>query len=74
MEKRTVTYRVIKGDVLNSYKTFLIHLHVTPGADNISLVKWSIEYEKVNQDVADPTSFLDALVKVSKQANDYLKA
>ncbi|KAI3963018.1 hypothetical protein MKW98_028958 [Papaver atlanticum] len=60
-KNRSITYTVFEGDVMNDFTSFNVNLDITPkfGAnDGTSLVKWSIEYEKANEDVADPVGIL----------------
>ncbi|KAK2977748.1 hypothetical protein RJ640_022611 [Escallonia rubra] len=64
-KNKTVIFRVIEGDLLELYKSFVLTLHVdTKGANN--LVTWTFEYEKRSEDVEDPNSLMDFVVNLSK--------
>ncbi|KAK4430314.1 Kirola [Sesamum alatum] len=64
-EKKSVTFNVIDGDLMELYKTFKLTVHVdTNGDDN--LVTWTIEYEKLNEDVPDPDSVMEFCLSVTK--------
>ncbi|KAK6157595.1 hypothetical protein DH2020_011843 [Rehmannia glutinosa] len=64
-EKKLVTFKVIEGDLTELYKNFKFIVHVdTSGEDN--LVTWTLEYEKLNEDVPDPHTLMDYLLKVTK--------
>ncbi|KAL1531944.1 kirola-like [Salvia divinorum] len=62
---KSVTFKVIEGDLMELYKAIKITVHVdTKGEDN--LVTWTIEYEKVNEDVADPRTLMEFCLHVTK--------
>lgn len=64
-EDKSVTFKVIEGDLLESFKIFVLTIHVdTSGEDN--LVTWSIDYEKVDESVKDPTEYLDVVLRITK--------
>ncbi|KAG5532167.1 hypothetical protein RHGRI_026701 [Rhododendron griersonianum] len=64
-EKKLVTFKVVEGDLLQLYKTFIITVHVDTKGEN-NLVTWTLEYEKLNGDVEDPTTFMDLCIVVTK--------
>ncbi|KAI3977013.1 hypothetical protein MKX01_008871 [Papaver californicum] len=52
-ENRSIIYEIIEGKIMNCYKVLSLKLDVVPRqcADrNASLVTWSLEFEKVNED------------------------
>ncbi|XAR72229.1 hypothetical protein NMG60_11018799 [Bertholletia excelsa] len=64
-ENKSVTFKVIEGDLMELYKTIIFTVHVdTKGEKN--LVTWTVEYEKLNEGVEDPTTLLDCVVTVTK--------
>ncbi|CAA0831230.1 MLP-like protein 28 [Striga hermonthica] len=64
-EKKSVTFKVIEGDLMELYATLKIIVHVdTSGDDN--LVTWTFEYEKKSEDVADPHTLMEFCLKVTK--------
>ncbi|XP_052203958.1 kirola-like [Diospyros lotus] len=64
-EKKTIAFRIIEGDLLQLYKTFIVLLHVeTKGSKNWAT--WVFDYEKLGPDVEDPVSLLDDLTDVVK--------
>ena len=55
-ENKTVTFKIIEGELLESFKIFVVTIHVdTSGVDN--LVTWTIDYEKVDESVEHPTRY-----------------
>ncbi|CAF2063930.1 unnamed protein product [Brassica oleracea] len=72
-ENNSVTYRVLEGDVMNEYKSFVITLQVTPKeGEPGSVVHWHFEYEKINEEVAHPETLLQFAVEVSKELDAHL--
>ncbi|KAA8529040.1 hypothetical protein F0562_033472 [Nyssa sinensis] len=64
-ENKSVTFKVIEGDLKELYMTFIITVHVdTKGENNI--VTWTFEYEKLNEDVPDPNTLMDFVIHVTK--------
>lgn len=64
-EEKQVTYKVVEGDLLKDFKIFVVNVHVdTSGVDNI--VTWSFDYEKVDETVKDPTTYLDFVLRLTK--------
>ncbi|KAI3910427.1 hypothetical protein MKX01_034821 [Papaver californicum] len=69
-EKRSITYEVIEGELTNNYKAISVKLDVVPNqgaAGNASLVTWSLEFEKVNEDIPNPTVYIHALKLITKE-------
>lgn len=69
--KNSTTHKVIEGDLLELYKSFTIIVEATP-KEGGSLVHWTLEYEKLNEDVPDPNSFLEYLCGVSTEIDGHL--
>ncbi|CAK9152124.1 unnamed protein product [Ilex paraguariensis] len=64
-EKKSVTFKMIEGDLMKLYNTFIITVHVdTKGESN--LVTWTTEYEKLNESVEDPNTLMNMFVSLTK--------
>ena len=72
-EKNLITFRVIEGDLMKEYKSFLITIQVTPkhGGPG-SIVHWHLEYEKISDEVAHPETLLQFCVEVSEEIDEHL--
>lgn len=64
-EKKLIEYEMLEGDMLVQYKTFDITIHVETKGD-IDLVTWTLEYERVNEDVEHPLSMLSYFIDLTK--------
>ncbi|OAP18708.1 hypothetical protein AXX17_AT1G65040 [Arabidopsis thaliana] len=72
-ENNRATYRVLEGDLMKEYKSFLITFQVTPKeGEPGSVAHWHFEYEKINEEVAHPETLLQFAIKVSKEIDEHL--
>ena len=72
-ENYITNYKVIEGNLLELYKSFCSTVKVTPKEnDDGSLVHWIFEYEKLNEDVPDPTGKLQMVIDVAKDIDALL--
>ena len=64
-ETKSVTFKVVEGDLMELYKTFIAVVHVdTKGESN--LVTWTFHYEKLNENVEEPNTLMDFCIAVTK--------
>ncbi|CAI9096012.1 OLC1v1032072C1 [Oldenlandia corymbosa var. corymbosa] len=63
--KKSVRFRVIEGDLMELYKSFVLTVHVDTVGEN-NLVTWTLEYEKQNESVPDPESLMEFCLQVTK--------
>ncbi|KAI3973760.1 hypothetical protein MKX01_031180 [Papaver californicum] len=74
-EKRTILHSAVGGDMMNDYKKFVLILVVNPKASGHgSIVKWTIEYEKVNEDSPVPIHYLALCNQITEGLNSHLCA
>lgn len=71
-ENKSITYNVIGGEVAKYYNLFKSTAQVTPKGDHGSLVKWTIEYEKANEEVPAPNKYYDYVVNLTKSIEAHL--
>ncbi|OMO60895.1 hypothetical protein COLO4_33684 [Corchorus olitorius] len=57
-ESRMITFKLVGGKIMNAYKSFKSFLKVTPKGEG-SLVNWTIEYEKQNDNSPEPVAYKD---------------
>ncbi|XP_076921943.1 kirola-like [Bidens hawaiensis] len=53
------------GTMYSIYKTFKASVQVNGTGDN-STVTWTLEYEKMNEDIPDPDSLVEAVQNITK--------
>ncbi|CAH8340350.1 unnamed protein product [Eruca vesicaria subsp. sativa] len=72
-EKNLIKFRVLEGDVMKEYKTFLLTLQVTPKQGGSgSVARWHMEYERIHDKVAHPETLLPFLESMSKEIDEHL--
>ncbi|GMP93538.1 hypothetical protein CsSME_00043317 [Camellia sinensis var. sinensis] len=70
-ENKVVTFNVVEGEIMQCYKSFKSILQVIEKGEG-ALVKWTIEYEKVNENAPTPDKYLDFGVGVTKDIDAHL--
>ncbi|OMO99720.1 hypothetical protein COLO4_13129 [Corchorus olitorius] len=68
-----ITFRVIEGDLMKEYKTFVIHIQASAKSDgNGCIVHWILEYEKLHKGVDHPETLLQFVADVSRDIDAHL--
>jgi len=70
-ENKVIKFNVIEGDLMKEYKSLVITYQVIPKGENSSIVKWILDYEKLHAGIPEPTSSLDALIRLAKEMDDH---
>ena len=74
-QNKSITYNLFDGDISQHYKVFKLILQVIENTGGGASVKWTIEYEKINEDVEPPYGYMEYLDKGTKEiAGHLLKA
>ncbi|KAF8112742.1 hypothetical protein N665_0062s0086 [Sinapis alba] len=72
-EKKVIQWRVLEGPLKTEYKSLVKTMNVSPNHGGAgSTVKWNVEYERIDENVAHPERLLQFLVEVTKQVDGYL--
>ncbi|OAY25250.1 MLP-like protein 28 [Manihot esculenta] len=64
-------FKVFGGDLLKEYKSFKLTVQVTPKGKG-SVVRWTLEYKKIHENIRDPYSLLELIVNFSKDVSAHL--
>ena len=70
-ETNSITLKVIEGDLLEEYKSFKCILQASPKGEG-STVHWTLEYEKLHNQVSDPHTLLQFAADLSKDIGGHL--
>ncbi|OIW09282.1 hypothetical protein TanjilG_01253 [Lupinus angustifolius] len=74
-EKKTITYTLFDGDISPHYKIFKFIFEVIENEDGSASVKWTLEYEKIDDSVEPPYGYVEYLTKSSRDIDaNLLKA
>ncbi|XP_071939860.1 kirola-like [Coffea arabica] len=63
--KKSITFKMIEGDLMEFYKTFIATVHVEALGQSC-LVAWTIEYEKRSENVPDPNTLMELALNITK--------
>lgn len=71
---KSITFKAVDGALLKVYKSVKSTVQVTAkgGTTGCSSVKWSIEYEKLDEDCPPPNKYLDFVLILTKNVDAYL--
>ncbi|RDY14141.1 MLP-like protein 31, partial [Mucuna pruriens] len=58
-QNKSITFKFFDGEIDKNYKLFKLHLQAIDKGNGGAVPKWSIEYVKLNKDIAPPYHFLD---------------
>lgn len=73
-EKNMMVARVIEGDLMKEFKSFLITIQATPKQRGPgSVVKCQMKYERINEKVAPPEKMIELFVKASKDMDEMMQ-
>ncbi|CAL1374294.1 unnamed protein product [Linum trigynum] len=67
----STSFKMIEGDLMKEYKEFMIVVKATPKSESTSLIHWTLEYEKLSEDIPEPFSLLQFFVHLSKDIDDH---
>ncbi|XP_021750122.1 MLP-like protein 43 [Chenopodium quinoa] len=70
-EKKLVKHKCIEGDMLDDYKTISGTGQVIPKDSVTSIVRWTLEYEKLHPGAPEPTALLDHMLNAAKDIDDH---
>ncbi|KAL4574361.1 hypothetical protein LXL04_021190 [Taraxacum kok-saghyz] len=71
-KQKSITYTPAEGDaMLQIYKSLKAHVQVRENGEAKS-VTWTLEYEKINEDVPDPNALIDLACNVTKVIENHL--
>lgn len=69
--KMLVRHKLVEGELLSQYKSLDFICEVVPINEESSLVKWTLDYEKVHPDNPEPSAMMDVLVTIAKDIDDH---
>ncbi|CAI9103063.1 OLC1v1001492C1 [Oldenlandia corymbosa var. corymbosa] len=64
--KKSLTWRVLEGDVKALYSNFAFIMNVEKAGENKSLVTWTMEYEKHDESIPEPHGILEYCLIITK--------
>ncbi|RDX65988.1 MLP-like protein 31, partial [Mucuna pruriens] len=72
-QKKSISFKVFDGEVSKDYKMFKIHFQVIDKEEGGAVTVWTIEYEKMNEDIKPPYHFLDFITAATKDIDAHVQ-
>ncbi|CAJ1978340.1 unnamed protein product [Sphenostylis stenocarpa] len=70
---KRITYKLFGGDIGHKYKVFKLTLEAIDDRGS-AIIKWSIEYERIGEEIDPPYGYLEYLHTGSREIDANLKA
>ncbi|KAG6582122.1 MLP-like protein 43, partial [Cucurbita argyrosperma subsp. sororia] len=70
-ENNSLTWKVLEGDLGKSYKSFKMKIQCIP-KDKGSVIRYTLEYEKLHEQIPDPHTFLQLCAGIAKDIDAHL--
>ncbi|XP_015895454.3 kirola [Ziziphus jujuba] len=64
-DNKSITFSILDGAILEHYKSFKATIQVTDKEEG-SLVKWTMDYEKLSEEIPHPHSYIDLALNIVK--------
>ncbi|KAK6146766.1 hypothetical protein DH2020_020635 [Rehmannia glutinosa] len=65
-KKKSITFKVIEGGLMEAYNTFKLTVNVDTNCED-NIVTWTLEYEKKNESVPDPQAVMNLFLGLTKE-------
>ncbi|KAK2407614.1 MLP protein [Trifolium repens] len=70
-QNKKLIFKLFGGDIDKHYKVFKLIIEVIDKGDHAG-VKWTVEYEKLNEDIDAPNGWMDYLSKCTRDIDAHL--
>jgi len=71
-EKKTITYKIFGEDIEHRFKGFKAIFEAIDKENGGAIVKWTIEYERLGEEVDPPYGYLEYLHKSTRDIDGHL--
>ncbi|XP_058763177.1 MLP-like protein 28 [Vicia villosa] len=71
-QNKKMIWKIFGGDIEKHYKAFKIILEVTDKVDGTAVTKWTVEYEKINEEVHPPNGWMEYLSKCTRDIDVHI--
>ncbi|KAL4351622.1 hypothetical protein GQ457_06G036670 [Hibiscus cannabinus] len=71
--KNSITLRVLDGDVMEEYKSFVVKIQASPKSDGEgSVVHWTLEYERLHEGIGHPETLVPFFAQLTRDIDAHL--
>jgi len=72
-QSKTITYKLFSGDIDHNYKNFKFIFQAIDDNDHGgTIIKWTVEYERLREEVDPPYGHIEYLHKCTKDIDGHL--
>ncbi|XVF43606.1 hypothetical protein PTKIN_Ptkin02bG0053200 [Pterospermum kingtungense] len=72
-EKNSITFKMLEGDLMEEYKTFVITIQASPKKQGEgSVVHWHLDYEMLHEQIDHPETLLQFFREISAAMDSHL--
>jgi len=71
-QNKKLSYKLFGGDIDEHYKDFKLIVQIIEKSDNSAAIKWTVEYEKINEDIDPPNGWMDYVGKITRDVDAHL--
>ncbi|KAF3431977.1 hypothetical protein FNV43_RR26911 [Rhamnella rubrinervis] len=71
-ENNSITFKILEGDLMEHYKSFRVTLKCNPKDSQGSVIHWTMEYEKLHDEIVDPHTLIEFVNDLSKDLEKHL--
>ncbi|KZT76476.1 MLP-like protein 34-like, partial [Dorcoceras hygrometricum] len=69
--KKTISYKMLGGDLLETYKNMIIIIHVET-KNGIDFITWTVEYELLKPDNPHPLALIGFFIEFTKEVETHI--
>ncbi|XP_057428055.1 MLP-like protein 43 [Lotus japonicus] len=71
-QNKTNKYTLFGGDIDPHYKNFTLILQVIDNKDSHAVARWTIEYEKLHEDIEPPNGYMEYFNKLTRDVDNQI--
>nr|AAD50376.1 ripening related protein [Glycine max] len=71
-ENKTINYKLFDGDIDNQFKVFKLIFQAIDKENDSAIIKWTIEYERIGEEVDPPYGYIEYVHKCTKDIDAHL--
>nr|XP_043624820.1 kirola-like [Erigeron canadensis] len=70
-DNHKIVFKVIEGELLKVYNAFILTIHIKNRGQK-QFVTWTLDFEKLNSSIPDPSPYLDLVCAFTKDIDAYI--
>jgi len=71
-KNKSIVFKLFGEDIDNQFKVFNLIFQAIEKNDGSAAIKWSVEYQRANEEVHPPYGYMEFCNKCTKDIDDYL--